>query len=226
MWLLDARIDAEKIDYQAVGEKTKEASNVIDYDIKEEQTIEQSSVFNANNDTTTGMANVIPWVNAPKLKFSTSIYMDTEIVVDTVWQELKAQWNTINRPWETSTYIRAMTNLSNWWTQSFKYYSSPQWTLWSWMQAPVEWNYQFEVTYPWTSTSYWWTFEWRTPKWWWSLDTVWRTYSTVRNSQDETETFIRKFDKWEVFWIFATMNRSSSTPLSDAPIVYIKITKI
>lgn len=225
MWLLDARIDAEKIDYQAIGEKTNDASNVVDYDIKEEQTIEQSSVFNANNDTTTGMANVIPWVNAPKLKLSTSIYVD-ELPEYTVWQQLKAEWSTINRPWETSTYIRNMSNQASWGTLSFAYYASPQWILWSWMQAPLDWNYQFDVTYPWTSTSYKWEFQWRTPKWWWSLDTVWKTYTTLWTAQDEQETFVRTFAKWEVFWIFTTMIRYSSTPFSDAPIVYIKITKI
>lgn len=73
MWVLSAREDAEKVWYSYVWEETKDASNVIDYDIREEQTIQSSSVFNANNDTTTGMANVIPWINAPKLLYSTSI---------------------------------------------------------------------------------------------------------------------------------------------------------
>ena len=38
--------------------------NVIDYDIENEETKDTSAVINANNQTTTGMANVIPWINA------------------------------------------------------------------------------------------------------------------------------------------------------------------
>ena len=76
MWVLDAWKDAEKVWYPVIWEVVKDASDVIDYDIREEQTIDQSSVVNANNDTTTGMANVIPWINAPKLIASTSIIWD------------------------------------------------------------------------------------------------------------------------------------------------------
>ena len=67
MWVLEARKDAEVVWYSIVWEEKKDASNVIDYDIHDELTLDNSSVFNANNDTTTGMANVIPWVNSPKL---------------------------------------------------------------------------------------------------------------------------------------------------------------
>jgi hypothetical protein len=71
--VLEARYKAEKIWYQFIWEKPKENADVIDYDIHEEITVNASSVFNANNDTTTGMATVIPWVNAPKLLYGTSI---------------------------------------------------------------------------------------------------------------------------------------------------------
>ena len=76
MWVLEARNDAEKVWYQYVWEETKDASNVVDYDIREEITKDASAVINANNQTTTGMANVIPWVNAPKLIAETSIIWD------------------------------------------------------------------------------------------------------------------------------------------------------
>jgi hypothetical protein len=74
--VLEARYKAEKIEFPVVWEKEKDASNVIDYNINGEITKDISSVINANNETTTGMANVIPWVNAPKLIASTSIIWD------------------------------------------------------------------------------------------------------------------------------------------------------
>ena len=76
MWVLEARKNAETVWYPVVWETEKDASNVIDYDIHDEITKDTSSVINANNDTTTGMANVIPWINAPKLIASTSIIWD------------------------------------------------------------------------------------------------------------------------------------------------------
>lgn len=71
--VLQARYKAEEVWYAVVGEKEKELPNVIDYNIKPEITKDASSVVNANNDTTTGMADVIPWINAPKLIADTSI---------------------------------------------------------------------------------------------------------------------------------------------------------
>lgn len=65
--------NAEKVGYPVVWEEVKDASNVIDYQINEEITKDTSWEINANNDTTTGMATVIPWVNAPKLLAETSI---------------------------------------------------------------------------------------------------------------------------------------------------------
>lgn len=75
--VLEAWENAEKITYPVVWEEAKEASNVVDYDIHNEITTDTSAVFNANNDTTTGMATVIPWVNAPKLIAETSIVWST-----------------------------------------------------------------------------------------------------------------------------------------------------
>ena len=71
--VLQARYKAEEVWYAVVGEKEKELPNVIDYNIKPEITKDASAVENANNDTTTGMADVIPWINAPKLRADTSI---------------------------------------------------------------------------------------------------------------------------------------------------------
>lgn len=71
--VLEARENAEEVWYSLIWEEAKEASNVVNYNINPEITKDASSVVNANNDTTTGMANVIPWVNAPKLIASTSV---------------------------------------------------------------------------------------------------------------------------------------------------------
>lgn len=67
---------AEVVDYSVVWEEEKQQSNVVDYNIREEQTKDVSNMENANNQTTTGMANVIPWINAPKLIAETSIIWD------------------------------------------------------------------------------------------------------------------------------------------------------
>lgn len=66
-------IKAEEIWYPVVWEEIKNASNVIDYNINQEQTKDASSITNANNQTTTWLATVVPWINAPKLKSETSI---------------------------------------------------------------------------------------------------------------------------------------------------------
>lgn len=64
---------AEEIWFNYVWEEKKDASNVIDYNINSEQTKDLFAEINANNQTTTGMATVIPWINAPKLRAATSI---------------------------------------------------------------------------------------------------------------------------------------------------------
>ena len=70
---LEAWYKAEKVEFPEVWKAPKESSEVIDYNINEEITKDASAAFNANNDTTTGMATVIPWINAPKLLAETSI---------------------------------------------------------------------------------------------------------------------------------------------------------
>ena len=64
---------AEEVWYAIVWEQQKDANNVIDYNIREEQTKDVFAIDNANNQTTTGMAWVIPWINELKLRAETSI---------------------------------------------------------------------------------------------------------------------------------------------------------
>jgi hypothetical protein len=82
----------EEIDYAIVWEEEKEASNVIDYNVREEQTKDTFAEENANNQTTTGMANVIPWVNAPKLVWDTSVYWGGWWAIPL--SDLVVQWTT------------------------------------------------------------------------------------------------------------------------------------
>ena len=226
MWVLDARKDAEKVWFPVVWEEKKDASNIIDYDIHEEITIDTSSVFNANNDTTTGMATVIPWVNSPKLKMSTSIYMDKEIVVQTVIQSLYWVWEAIHRPDETSTPIRNLTSQSSYWNTEITYYQDPRWILYSGMKIPVAWYYEMNIRYSWASSSFWWKYEFKTPRWWWSSDLIWHTYETEWSWSYKYETITRYFEKWEVFSLFVTMNRSGTTQLTATPDILIDITKL
>lgn len=71
--VLEAWENAESIWYYEAWKEAKDDANVIDYNINEEQTKDEFAKINANNQTTTGMANVIPWVNAPKLLAGTSV---------------------------------------------------------------------------------------------------------------------------------------------------------
>lgn len=71
--ILDDWENAKTVWYFEVWQEPKEEANVIDYNINWEQTKDAAAEINANNQTTTGMANVIPWINAPKLIAETSI---------------------------------------------------------------------------------------------------------------------------------------------------------
>lgn len=70
--VLEARYKAEEVWYWLIGEDNK-LPNEVWYNINWEITKDASAVENANNQTTTGMANQIPWINSPKLFASTSI---------------------------------------------------------------------------------------------------------------------------------------------------------
>ena len=134
--MLEARAAAEKIWFPVVWEKTKNASNVIDYDIHDEITKDTSSVINANNDTTTGMANVIPWINAPKLIASTSIIWD-------VWW-----WG-----WWTTVWASMLVPI--------KYFNHwENYHLTSWIVITNEWNAWF-IDSSWDVEVWkWWIYNW------------------------------------------------------------------
>lgn len=90
--ILDDWENAKTVWYFEVWQEPKEEANVIDYNINWEQTKDEFAKLNANNQTTTGMANTIPWVNAPKLLADTSI----------IWGEWGGWW--WGGWWSTASY--------------------------------------------------------------------------------------------------------------------------
>ena len=122
--VLQARYKAEEVWYAVVGEKEKELPNVIDYNIKPEITKDTSAVENANNDTTTGMADVIPWINAPKLIADTSIigwWLSVTNITATqnIWQSQTAVNTYVIESWNWDIYLDANAPsqiYTNWWT--------------------------------------------------------------------------------------------------------------
>ena len=145
MWVLEARENAEKVWYPVIWEEKKDASNVIDYDIHEEITKDTSAVINANNDTTTGMANVIPWINAPKLIASTSIIWS----LWWGWWEWGSAWANLSA-WVYIHTDYAQTITSE--TRSFSISSEVwdlQFTQWAnWIIIPKTATYYLKVYYP------------------------------------------------------------------------------
>lgn len=181
MWVLAERENAEEVGYPVVWEEIKPAENEVPYNIREEQTIDKSSVFTANNDTTTWMANVIPWINAPKLISTTSIYWD-------LWweyEEIKF-WGNIARniSMHTSNPTVDFTTftLSNLWGDA----NLTQWAYW--IILPVAWWYEFTFTFP----SWWSTFR---------VDTVVKTHNWLTLYSDtwsNTSTWNVWTFKWKV----------------------------
>ena len=106
---------AEEIWYNIIWETRKDTRDVIDYNIREEQTKDTFAEKNANNQTTTGMANVIPWINSPKLLADTSVIWWTTIIKISDYQN-KDEWqNVVNRViwWEYLCVLCKFTSYSN-----------------------------------------------------------------------------------------------------------------
>lgn len=222
MWVLSERENAEKVGYPIVWEEIKEASNVIDYQINEEITKDASGVINTNNDTTTGMATVIPWINAPKLLMWTSIYEPTpaeRTVVQTMnW------WVTLNYPdWPQSWGIYNFTTTSSTGKKSFVYNDWESW--YKWMVAPYKWTYTFTCTYPWTSSSFTYEYRWRIAKWWYPDDITLDQYTRSYSSSDETRTFTADLAKWDAVFCWVTMIKTGAY-FTDYSRVTVTITKL
>lgn len=222
MWLLDARANAEKVTYPVIWEETKDASNVIDYNINEEITTDKSSVFNANNDTTTGMATVIPWVNAPKLIQSTSIYQNSEWLT---WWCTASNSISLYRPDDNTWPIRTWNISWEYWT--IKFVNRTDAWLWNWLLIPTSWWYQIDMTCP-----HWWsTFsvdvQLRITKWWsWNwitlIDHVWQF-----NTSTPVKTIRYNFNAWDAIYAYLTLNYTWWWgSLSTTNYLSLKITKL
>lgn len=212
MWVLDARYKAEKVWYPVVWEEVKDASNVIDYDIHDEITKDASAVINANNQTTTGMANVIPWVNAPKLLADTSIvwipeqewsfYWKTNVTA-TTWDFTSTPWNSIVYPWKYVT-VTANTLPYKWSTNS------------KWLVFPMSWWYSIKTTYDTTGQSefvgHFTVYLWSTVIWtynWWSWS---------------TSTYQLNVNKWDVLWFEWYMSNSFTFSYVKDLTIFFEIT--
>lgn len=150
--VLEEREGAEVVNYPVIWEEVEDPSNVIDYNIREEQTIDTNSVINANNQTTTGMATVIPWVNAPKLIANTSIYWIKWADPSTVIIEAVSS----SHPIWSFTYV---STVWNYWSESNKLIIPEKWTysivaaMWDsqlWYQPNTEHYDDYQILVNWT----------------------------------------------------------------------------
>lgn len=219
MWVLDARYKAEKVWYAIIWEEAKENSNVIDYNIQEEITKDKSAVFNANNDTTTGMATVIPWVNAPKLIAQTSIVwidfnagLRGSIKYRLRWEQLRLEDgdNAYEELWIYVSESNAR------WPYKFEYIT------WKWIVIPAQWAYELvcDFFYVWGNGS--------------SMNRKYDTlldwnivHSTSYVTATITETFTINAYKWQSITFMCDITNNSWITIGNAtPYVDAKITKL
>ena len=203
--MLEARENAEIIWFPVVWEEVEDASNVIDYNIREEQTKDTFAQINANNQTTTGMATVIPWINAPKLIASTSVTWipDEEPEWSFYWTYVAAgSTPTVSiDTWETTDPLNyTMTESSN--TLPFSWTINNKWVVFPrawWYSVVIRYMSMGQEEYRRTDTLY-------------LNSTVVDTTSSIYNSTDHTITFNAK--KWDVLWctteIYSSIPRTST----------------
>jgi len=224
MWVLEARKNAETVWYSVIWEKEKDASNVIDYNIHDEITIDTSSVFNANNDTTTGMATVIPWVNAPKLLMDTSIYEVPEPIPVSVNQTFTWYiWPFYFPEWPTALWLYNFYTNSSTGTRKFVYYD--WWSWWQWMKCPYPWTYTFTFISVWTSSRYAYEYDWRIAKWWYPDDILLYNYTRPYNNSRIERTFTATLSKWDIVYLWMNMYKSDATAFGTSESVPLTITK-
>ena len=218
MWVLDARFKAEKVWYPVVWEKAKDAENVIDYNIHEEITIDNSSVFNANNDTTTGMANVIPWVNAPKLIASTSIYWaDAGSYSWWIWAEFEPESAMAIAAWwyEELEVTRITSTRNERWNFKFKYVE------WRWLIIPINWAYTLECTYARSGGGSGLEAVYDTMLW----NDVVHSSATITTWGWTVETFKINATKWKPLYFNIKVDNTSSSTRNIVPFIWLTITK-
>ena len=216
MWVLEARKDAETVWYPVVWETEKDASNVIDYNIHDEITKDTSSVINANNDTTTGMANVIPWINAPKLIANTSIYWawwDSGSAWCHLYHEVRFNISTATTPLEYD--VKTLTISSEVWDLQFT-----QWTNWIVIPKTATYVLQAERA-KWVSVL-------RYDTYLMQDDQELHVFNWVASSSADTkETLFFQLTKWKSLWIkMRAYYLWSSTLVVSDRYIYIDIQSI
>lgn len=142
--VLEAWDKAKELWYPVVWEEVKEPSNVIGYGLNAEITKDTSAIDNANNQTTTGMANTIPWVNAPKLLSSTSITWDGEWGGWGGWW-----WGWWTLIWDTEISL-ALSEQAQWATHTA--FNENTITSW-WAEWSLDWYHIYPC--PWAYTIAW-----------------------------------------------------------------------
>lgn len=224
MWVLDARANAEKITYPVVWEEEKIASNVINYNINKEVTIDTSSVFNANNDTTTGMATVIPWINAPKLIQTTSIYSNVEAPS---WWVTITWVADLDYPNNTETSIRNWTLSDQYGNIPFKNKTDWSSNLRNGFLIPVEWRYNLYIAYPQASSSHYFVTKLFLVKWWYWNDVLIVNHTWPSSNTQEYETIKYNFAAWDVImWYVELHYHWSASYFWTNRSVVIQITKL
>lgn len=139
-------LEAQEIWYPVVWQEIKYPPNVIDYNINQEQTKDTSSITNANNQTTTWLANVIPWVNAPKLRAETSISWISAWTSITMMSNVSVPIR-YNSSWEYKQLDSWITILNEWWA----WFTEASWTVYVWRK----WIYNITVNIPFVFSSSW-----------------------------------------------------------------------
>lgn len=196
MWVLDARKDAEKVWYQVVWGEVKESSNVIDYNINEEITIDNTSVNNANNQTTTGMATLVYWVNAPRLLENTSIYNNTAVKSCSATLDFTQN---LYRPDDNVGRVRKPTITKNYWNLDFVIRDDAEISV-NWVVIPVSWWYQLDITWARWAWSTWKTSTWIETAQWYRWDIVVAEHLN-QDAGIVSQTIKYYFEKWTAVYV-------------------------
>ena len=217
MWVLEARENAEVVWFPVVWEEVKDASNVIDYNINWEQTKDTFATINANNQTTTGMAIVIPWVNAPKLIAETSIVWSLWWWGWTLKATARANFSRDYDWYDTyNTYLKTFTITDESWTEKITQTAD-------WLKIPSDWLYMLDMQYKWIV---------------WEMDCTdnlvvnWNIVHSFVGGwsqywpHDPTEQLFLSFNKWDIISIYLETRHTTSSYYTFDHYVIIKFNKV
>lgn len=210
--VLEAWKDAEKIWYPIVWEEREQNSNVIDYDIRSEQTKDISAEINANNQTTTGMATVIPWVNAPKLIESTSIISNP--VVWYIYAKVSFKWEPQHSSYDEVLSVTSITDKM--WEPNFTATSNLLR-----VKFPRDWVYHLHIYYAHSLT---YAYRINTDVY---TDLQWVIDSdTWAYGQAHDKELTLEFKKWEVLTVYWSVLPYSEWEWTTSPTCTIYFTRL